>query len=367
MSATAPPIATAASARARVEPLPAELLLRLHELIVEGRALEERLIRMQRGGDGYFWIGGPGEEAFNAALGLLVKKGHGIEHDYLHLHYRSSATLLAMGASPIDPLRQMKNVATDPYSGGRNFVGHACVREWNVPPITSPIEIQYGTAIGTAMAQRRLPTDAITIVQGGEAGTAEGDFASCLVWSSRPGEELPILIIVTNNDWGISTAACTQHGEKRVADRGVAFGMKTATIDGNDVESAYRGLEDAMAYVRLERKPFVLEVMLSRLYGHSSSSGSNYVDGEVDCLVEADKKVIARGLRTAEACKALREKWEQFFLAASHMVVTEPRPEGAMIWEHVFAERDHVGEGAKKVPHDNGFYGRGKHRPRTEA
>ncbi len=364
MSASSAP--AAAAARSGVEPLPAELLLRLHELIVEGRALEERLIRMQRGGDGYFWIGGPGEEAFNASLGLLAKRGLGLEHDYLHLHYRSSATLLAMGANPIDPLRQMKNVVTDPYSGGRNFVGHACIPEWNVPPITSPIEIQYAQAIGTAMAQRRLPTDAITIVQGGDAGTAEGDFASCLVWSSRPGEELPILIIVTNNTWGISTAGCTQHGEKRIADRGIPFGMKTATIDGNDVESAYRGLEDAMAYVRRERKPFVLEVMLSRLYGHSSSSGSNYVEGEVDCLLEANKKVIARGLRTEADCKALAERWDQYFLAASRMVVTEPRPQGELIWEHVFAERDVVGEHAKKVPHDNGFYGRGS-RPRTEA
>lgn len=365
-SAAAHASSSSASGRVGVEPLPAELLLRLHDLVVEGRALEERLIRMQRGGDGYFWIGGPGEEAFNAALGLLVKKGRGLEHDYLHLHYRSSATLLAMGADPVDPLRQMKNVATDPYSGGRNFVGHACIADWNVVPITSPIEIQYAQAIGTAMAQRRLPTDAITIVQGGEAGTAEGDFASCLVWSSRPGQELPILIVVTNNGWGISTDACTQHGEKHVAERGVAFGMKTATIDGNDVERAYRGLEEAMAYVRRERRPFLLEVMVSRLYGHSSSSGSNYVEGEVDCLKETEKKVIARGLRTAEECKALAERWEQFFLAASRMVVTEPRPQPEMIWEHVFADRDRAGERATKVPHDNGFYGRSR-RPRTEA
>jgi 2-oxoisovalerate dehydrogenase E1 component alpha subunit len=215
------------------------------------------------------------------------------------------------------------------------------------------------------MAQRRLPTDAITIVQGGDAGTAEGDFASCLVWSTRPGEELPILIIVTNNSWGISTAACTQHGEKRIADRGVAFGMKTATIDGNDVESAYRGLESAMAYVRRERRPFLLEVNLSRLYGHSSSSGSNYEHGQVDCLPEIEKKVVSRGLKTEAECKALREKWEQFFLAGSRMVVTEPKPEAEMIWEHVFAETDVVGDRAKKVPHDNGFYGRA--RPRTEA
>src|SRR3954467_9901243 len=109
--------------------------LRLHDLMLRARILEERLITMYRQGDGYFWIGGPGEEAFNVPLGLLVDKGEGRDHDYLHLHYRSNATLLAMGADPVDALRQMKNTATDPYSRGRNFVGHFSKREWNVVPV----------------------------------------------------------------------------------------------------------------------------------------------------------------------------------------------------------------------------------------
>ncbi|MDQ3031232.1 MAG: thiamine pyrophosphate-dependent dehydrogenase E1 component subunit alpha [Myxococcota bacterium] len=347
------PPATLSSARMRPEPLPAELLLRMHERMVEGRALEERLIRMQRGGDGYFWIGGPGEEAFNVALGLQVHKGQGIAHDYLHLHYRSSATLLAMGSDPIDALRQMKNVATDPYSGGRNFCGHSSIREWNVAPITSPIEVQYSVAIGTAIAQKRAGGEGITIVQGGDAGTAEGDFATCLVWASRPGFELPMLIIVTNNGWGISTPQHEQHGEQHVADRGKAFGMRTATIDGNDPESAYRGIEEAMRYVRRERKPFLLEAYVSRLYGHSSSSGSNLVDSETDCLAEIERRLAARGLRSADESAAIRTKYEEHLLEAAKTVALEPKPEAASIWEHVFAERDLVGEGARRVPHDN--------------
>jgi 2-oxoisovalerate dehydrogenase E1 component alpha subunit len=258
-----------------------------------------------------------------------------------------------MGADPIDALRQMKSVVTDPYSGGRNFCGHASIRKWNVAPITSPIEVQYATAIGTAIAQKRHGGDAITIVQGGDAGTAEGDFASCLVWASRPGFELPLLMIVTNNGFGISTPQHEQHGEKHVADRGRAFGIRTATIDGNDPESAYRGIEEAMRYVRRERKPFLLEAYVSRLYGHSSSSGSNYVESEIDCIGEAEKKLLARGLRTQDDCAGLRAKYEQHLLEAAKMVVSEPRPEPEQIWEHVFTDRDIVGENAIRVPHDN--------------
>ena len=134
-----------------------ELLLRLHDVMVRARCLEERLIRMNKQGDGFFWIGGPGEEALNSALGLLVHKGEGPLYDYLHFHYRSSATLLAMGVDPVDTLRQQKNTATDPYSAGRNFVNHYSIRKWNVCPVSSPIEVQYSVAPGTADPEEAVP------------------------------------------------------------------------------------------------------------------------------------------------------------------------------------------------------------------
>src|SRR3954469_25272542 len=104
-------------------PLERGLLIQMHELMVKARVLEERLIQMYKQGHGYFWIGGPGEEAFNVPLGLLMKKGQGLDYDYLHAHYRQSATLMALGEDPLHPLRQMKNTATDPYCVGRNFIG----------------------------------------------------------------------------------------------------------------------------------------------------------------------------------------------------------------------------------------------------
>src|SRR5262245_24544413 len=189
------------------ESLPTERCLELLRIMLRARVMEERMIKMSKSGEGYFWIGGPGEEAFNACLGLQVKKGHGPAFDYLHLHYRNSATLVAMGMPLIDGIRQMAMTATDSHSFGRNFSGHYARKEWNVIPVTSVIEVQYVMATGTAIVQKRHGGDGITIVTGGDAGTAEGDFASCLVWSSRPGNELPVLIIVTNNHWGISTSA----------------------------------------------------------------------------------------------------------------------------------------------------------------
>ncbi len=335
---------------AGVGALPAELLIRLHDVMLRARCLEERLIRMNKQGDGYFWVGGPGEEALNASLGLLIHKGQGPLYDYAHLHYRSTATLVAMGADPVDVLRQMKNVATDPYSAGRNFCNHYSVRRWNVVPVSSPIEVQFAMAPGTALANKRAGGRGITIVQGGDAGTAEGDFATCLIWCSRPGRELPCLIVVANNRWGISTPAAEQHPEKHIADRCKAFGIENVVIDGNDPEVAYREVKRAMDYVRSERRPFLLEAMVSRLYGHSSASGANFVPDEVDCLVSFEKKLEERKILTRAAMDELRAKYTEQLLDASKRVREEPQPKGEDIWKHVFAERDLVHEPRETKP-----------------
>jgi 2-oxoisovalerate dehydrogenase E1 component alpha subunit len=338
-AATTPRATRRPSSESAPLPLDRGLLIQMHELMVKARALEERLIQMYRQGHGFFWIGGPGEEAFNVPLGLLIKKGEGLDYDYLHAHYRQSATLLAMGEDPLGALRQMKNAASDPYSGGRNFVGHFSIKRWNVVPVSSPIEVQYVMAPGTALAQKRHGGDGITIVTGGDAGTAEGDFASCLVWSTRPNNELPILIVVENNQWGISTPASTQQGPKQISDRGKAFNIRTKTIDGNDPIASYQELQQAMAYVRQERKPFLLEALVSRLYGHSSASGANLVSNEVDCIVEYERWLEANGVLGRAQMEAVRAKWNQEMADAARIVREEPFPAPESIWDFIYAEK----------------------------
>jgi 2-oxoisovalerate dehydrogenase E1 component alpha subunit len=147
-------------------------------------------------------------------------------------------------------------------------------------------------------------------------------------------------MIVANNQWGISTPASEQHAEKRIADRAAVFGIENAIIDGNDPEVAYRELKRAMDYVRRERKPFLLEAMVSRLYGHSSASGANFVPDEIDCLVPFEKKLADRKILSRAAMDELRAKCTQQLLEASKRIREEPPPKGASIWEHVFAESD---------------------------
>jgi 2-oxoisovalerate dehydrogenase E1 component alpha subunit len=314
-----------------------ELALTLHRQMVRTRALEDRSIKMSKSGEAFFWIGGPGEEAFNVALGLQVLKGRGPAFDYLHLHYRNAGLLLGMGMPMIDHVRQLAMTATDRHSMGRNFVGHYAIPEWNVLPVTSVIEVQYLMAPGTGLVQKRHGGEGISIVVGGEAGTAEGDFESCLNWCTRPGNELPVLIIVTNNKWGISTAAADVHGEKKVADRALPYDILSETIDGNDPVVCWHAIDRAMRYCRTERKPFLLEAVVSRLHGHSSSSGAQRVPGEVDPLAVFERRLISAGAIDGETLDALYAEARAEADAAAVQVAGEPRPTPADVRTFTYA------------------------------
>jgi 2-oxoisovalerate dehydrogenase E1 component alpha subunit len=306
--------------------LPGDLCLRIYSLMVRTRVMEERMIKMSKSGEGYFWIGGPGEEAFNTVLGLQIKKGEGPGYDFLHLHYRNSATMIAMGMPVIDGIRQMAMRATDPHSLGRNFPGHFACRNWNVMPISSVIEIQFAMAPGTAHVQKRHGGDGITIVVGGEAGTAEGDFASCMVWSTRPGNELPVLTIVMNNHYGISTPADTQHGERRIIDRGRAFGIPGEVVDGNDPIAGWFAVQRGMQHCRQERKPYMIEAMVSRLYGHSSSSGALRVKGEEDCIASFEAKLLEHDVLDEQERERVHRAAEEEVAAAAAEALKDPKP-----------------------------------------
>jgi 2-oxoisovalerate dehydrogenase E1 component alpha subunit len=317
--------------------LPLDRCLEVHRLMVLTRVMDERCIKMSKSGEAYFWVGGPGEEAFNVVLGLQVRRGCGPAYDYLHLHYRNPGLMLALGMPVLDHVRQMAMTRTDTHSMGRNFVCHYSKHDWNVIPVTSVVEVQYVMAPGTAIVQKRSGGDGVSIVIGGDAGTAEGDFTSCMVWSTRPGNELPVLMVVTNNGFGISTPAESQHGEERIADRGRPFGIPGAVVDGNDPIASWHAVRKALAWCRREKRPYLLEARVSRLHGHSSSSGAARVKDEVDCVERFERKLIEAGALDADEAARIRAAARAEVEAAVQQAVREPKPTGADVLKHTYA------------------------------
>jgi 2-oxoisovalerate dehydrogenase E1 component alpha subunit len=198
-------------------------------------------------------------------------------------------------------------------------------------------------APGTALVQKRhglknpAENEGITVVVGGEAGTAEGDFESCLNWSTRPGNELPVLMVVTNNHFGISTDLDTVHAHRPIADRGIPYGVRSETIDGNDPVAAWAGIDRAMRYCRREQKPFLLEAMVSRLHGHSSSSGAQRSGAEADPLATFEQKLLDAGAIDSATVRSLKDDAKKEADDAVVQTMKEAEPTAADVYRFTYA------------------------------
>ena len=177
---------------------------------------------------------------------------------------------------------------------------------------------------------------------GGDAGTAEGDFASSLIWSSRRGSELPVLITVQNNKWGISTPYAGQHGEDLIAHRAEAFGMPALMINGNDPVESYIKIQEQMTYIRKTGKPAFIEAKTSRLYGHSSATGANRVEGEIDPVEDYQQRLFKADLLKESEAQSLREKYEAEGVAATERARAENVPTAESVWDHVYVNKENA-------------------------
>jgi 2-oxoisovalerate dehydrogenase E1 component alpha subunit len=119
--------------------------------------------------------------------------------------------------------------------------------------------------------------------------------------------------------------------------------MPTAVVDGNDPEASYAALVTAMEYVRREKKPYLLEAMVSRLRGHSSASGANLVKGEIDCLDRFEGELERAGQLTRAEMAKRRDAITAELLEASRRIRNEPQPTAQDMWSDVFADKNLVG------------------------
>jgi 2-oxoisovalerate dehydrogenase E1 component alpha subunit len=140
-----------------------------------------------------------------------------------------------------------------------------------------------------------------------------------------------------NNGWGISTPACTQHSERFIIDRGKAFGIPGEVVDGNDPVASWHAIARAMAYCRRERRPYMIEAMVSRLYGHSSSSGALRVKDEPDCIELFEQRMLEAGIMEQEEIDAVHAAAEAEAEDALERALREPQPTPADIPRYTYA------------------------------
>ena len=248
-------------------PTPEELV-RAYRTMYMSRRIDDREILLKNQSRIFFQISGAGHEAIQTAAGMLLKPGH----DWFYPYYRDRALSLALGFTVDDMLLHSVGAASDPSSGGRQMPSHWSSPKLHIVSGSSPTGTQLVQSVGCAHASRLLrpDSDEITLVCTGEGATSEGEFweavnAACL-------DKLPLLILVEDNGWAISTPVERQSPGGNVSKLLSGFpGLARYEVDGTDFVESWRVLEQAIASVREGNGPALVHAMVVRRYSHSLS------------------------------------------------------------------------------------------------
>lgn len=310
----------------------------LYRLMVLNRVLDERLTTLQRQGRIGFHIGSIGEEAAILGSAAALKS-----QDWLFPCYREAGAGLLRGMPLQSFVNNMFGNAEDPAKG-RQMPCHWHDRAHNMPSISSPIGTQMTHAVGAAMAAKLKGDKVVTLSYFGEGATSSNEFHMAMnfagVWKA------PTILFCRNNHWAISLPFEKQTGSESVAIKGLAYGVESVRVDGNDLFAVYAVTKHAVDRARGGGGATLIEAVTYRLGGHSTSDDPRVYrrDEEVapwtkkDPIDRLKKFLVKRGWLDDAADRKLRDDATEEVAAAVAKAEALPAPSIESMFEDVYAE-----------------------------
>ena len=263
---------TAPSPADPVEGLTPESARDLWRALILPRAIEDKMLNLLRRGQLSKWFSGVGQEAVSVGLVAALRAD-----DWILPVHRNLAVFTGRGLDLGVLFRQLLG-RSGGYTGGRDRTFHFGTLEHHVVGMISHLGAMAPVADGLALAARLRGDDAVAAVLIGDGATSEGDVHEAMnlaaVWS------LPVLFVVENNHWGLSTPVTDQYACTDLADRAVGYGMPGRIVDGNDVLAVRDAVAAAAERARAGRGPSLLECKTFRMRGHEEASGTDYMPAE---------------------------------------------------------------------------------------
>ncbi len=250
-----------------------EQLLDLYKKLIKPRLIEEKMLILIRQGKVSKWFSGIGQEAISVGVTAVLDKD-----EYILPMHRNLGVFTGRDI-PLYRLFSQWQGKANGFTKGRDRSFHFGTQEFKIIGMISHLGPQLGVADGIALANKLRKNGKVTAVFTGEGATSEGDFHEALniaaVW------ELPVLFIIENNGYGLSTPTNEQYRCENLADKGIGYGMESHIIDGNNMLEVYTQLSDIVASMRENPRPVLLEFKTFRMRGHEEASGTKYVPQEL--------------------------------------------------------------------------------------
>jgi 2-oxoisovalerate dehydrogenase E1 component alpha subunit len=228
------------------------------------RMLGERMMQLNRMGRAAFVGVADGHEAAEVGSAWVIKRGH----DWVHPYYRDVGVALVLGQTAKDQFLGVFAKATDPNSGGRQIVNQFSSPEANIVTGSVCIATQFPQAAGIALAIKIRKEDRVVFTYGGDGSTSPGDFHEAVNFAAI--HKLPVVFIIENNLFAISTPTSKQMSVPNVADRAAGYGIPGLIADGTDVFDVYAKTKEAADRARRGEGPSIVEAKCYRYQPHSS-------------------------------------------------------------------------------------------------
>ncbi len=324
MTPTAPTLANA-DLRFDRQALTNDTLLYLYQHLLRPRLIEEKMLILLRQGKVSKWFSGIGQEAISVGSTLAL------EPDEYILPLHRNLGVFTGREVPLGRLFAQWQGKRTGYTKGRDRSFHFGTNEHHIVGMISHLGPQLAVAGGIALADVLDKNPKVTVTYSGDGGASEGDFHEALnvaaVW------QLPVIFIIENNGYGLSTPSNEQFRFKSFIDKGPAYGMEAVQVDGNNILEVYTTIKRLAEDMRQNPRPVLVEALTFRMRGHEEASGTKYVPQSLmeewaakDPVENYEKWLLAEGILTETARHGIREKIKAAIEAGLQEADAEPMP-----------------------------------------
>ncbi len=255
------------------EGLTDETLIDLYKALLKPRMIEEKMLVLLRQGKLAKWFSGIGQEA------ISVGSAMGIQRDEYMLPMHRNLGVFTVRGIPLHRLFSQFTGRPGGFTKGRDRSFHMGTQEYRIVGMISHLGPQMGVADGVALGHLLKKEAKVTVVFTGDGATSEGDFHESInvaaVWN------LPVIFIIENNGYGLSTPSSEQFRCKQFIDKAIGYGIEGVQVDGNNILEVYSTVQRLSASMREQPRPVILECITFRMRGHEEASGTKYVPQEL--------------------------------------------------------------------------------------